>query len=219
MHMDNTVERLNQFQKSVIIGTVLGDGYIRIVPGRQHAFLEINHALSQREYVMWKYDVLEGVRGGAPRVRNGNGKRIAIRFTTRQSEEFTQIHSLFYNEGTKIITSEIQLDPLALAVWFMDDGSLCRESDVYINTQQFDTNSQLILIQALKKLDLEATLNKDKQYKRIRFLKKSISKLFELVRPHIIPSMYYKIGLESVETTRQSPTLISLDEDIVRSSQ
>ena len=219
MHMDNTVERLNQFQRSVIIGTVLGDGYLRIVPGRQHAFLEINHALSQSEYVMWKYDVLKGVTAGAPKVRNGNGKRIAIRFNTRQSEEFTQIHSLFYSDGTKAIPSDIKLDPLSLAVWFMDDGSFCRESDVYINTQQFDTKSQLVLIHALKKLGLEATLNKDKQYQRIRFLKKSIPRLFELVKPHIISSMYYKIGLESVETTRRSPTLISLDEDIVRSSQ
>lgn len=217
--MDNPVERLNQFQKSVIIGTVLGDGYIRIVPGRQDAFLEINHSLSQREFVMWKYDALKGIRAGVPKVRNGNGKRIAIRFYTRQSSELTQIHSLFYNDGTKVIPVDLQLDSVALAVWFMDDGSRCRESDVYLNTQQFDTKSQLILIQALKKLGLDATLNKDKEYQRIRFLKKSIPRLFALVKPHIIPSMYYKIGLESVETTRQSPMIIKLDEDIVRSSQ
>lgn len=101
----------------------------------------------------------------------------------------------------------------------MDDGSRCRESDVYLNTQQFDTPSQLILIRALKKLGLEATLNKDKQYFRIRFLKKSIPRLFALIEKTVIPSMQYKIGLESVETTRRSPTLITLDEDIVRSSQ
>ena len=213
------MERLNQFQKSVIIGTMLGDGYIRIVPGRQHAFLEINHSLSQREYVMWKYDVLKGIRAGVPKVRNGNGKRVAIRFYTRQSSELTQIHLLFYNNKTKVIPVDLKLDPVVLAVWFMDDGSRCRESDVYLNTQQFDIKSQLFLIQALKKLGLEATLNRDKEYQRIRFLKKSIPKLFALIKPYIIPSMHYKIGLESVETTRQSPTLITLDEDIVRSSQ
>jgi len=217
--MVNTVERLNQFQKSVIIGTILGDGYIRIVPGRQHAFLEINHALSQREYILWKYDVLKGVRAGAPKVRKGNESRIAIRFTTRQSEELTELYSRFYQDKVKIIPEDLELNALILSVWFMDDGSRCRESDVYLNTQQFDLKSQLILIQALKKLGLEATLNKDKKYKRVRFLKKSIPKLFELIAPHIIPSMHYKIGLESVETTRQSPSLIRMDEDIVRSSQ
>ena len=216
--MVNTVERLNQFQKSVIIGTVLGDGYLRIVPGRRDAFLEINHALSQREYVMWKYDVLNGIRAGAPKVRKGNGSRIAVRFQTRQSEELTKIKSLFYKDKIKVIPSDLKLNPVILAVWFMDDGSRCRESDVYLNTQQFDTESQLILIQALKKLGLEATLNKDKHYFRIRFLKKSIPKLFSLIEQTIIPSMQYKIGLESVETTRRSPTLITQDEDIVRSS-
>ena len=217
--MVNTVERLNQFQKSVIIGTILGDGYIRTVPGRQHAFLEINHALSQQEYVLWKYNVLDGIRAGAPKVRKGNGKREAIRFYTRQSEELTMLKSLFYKDRVKVIPNDLQLDSVSLAVWFMDDGSRCRESDVYLNTQQFDIDSQMALIQALKKLGLEASLNRDKQYFRIRFLKKSIPKLFALIESTIIPSMQYKIGLESVETTRRSPTLITLDEDIVRSSQ
>lgn len=219
MSMDNTVERLNQFQRSVIIGTLLGDGYLRIVPGRQNAFLEINHALSQREYVEWKYDVLRNVSADAPKVRKGNGYRQAIRFHTRQSSELTELFNWFYRNKTKIIPPDIELDALSLAVWYMDDGSRCRESDIYLNTQQFDDGSQHILIGALDKLGLYATLNKDKEYKRIRFLKKSITKLFKVIEPHIIPSMRYKIGLESVETTRQSPIKLQLDEDIVRSSQ
>ena len=217
--MVNTVERLNQFQKSVIIGTILGDGYLRIVPGRQNAFLEVNHAVSQREYVMWKYEVLTGVRAGAPSVRHGNGTRQAIRFYTRQSEEFTELYRVFYTHGTKAIPSDFKLDALMLSVWFMDDGSRCRESDVYLNTQQFDAESQIVLLNALRELRLHATLNKDKEYQRIRFLKESIPRLFALMQPYIIPSMKYKIGSVSVETTRQSPSLIRLDEDIVRSSQ
>lgn len=120
--MVNTVERLNQFQKSVIIGTVLCDGYIRIVPGRQNAFLEINHSLSQREYVLWKYDVLKGIRAGAPQVRNGNGMRKAIRFYTRQSSELTEIKSLFYRDRVKVIPLDLTLDPVMLAVWMMEVG-------------------------------------------------------------------------------------------------
>jgi hypothetical protein len=206
--MDNTVERLNQFQKSIIIGTILGDGYMRIVPGRHNAFLEINHALSQREYVDWKYKSLKNLSASAPKVRNGNGTRQAIRFHTRQSEEMTKIYRQFYESKTKVIPDNLSLDPVSLAVWYMDDGSRCRESDVYLNTQQFDAQSQSILLKALAEFGLDATLNKDKEYQRIRFLKKSIPKLFATIEPHIIPSMRYKIGLESVETTRQSPTQI-----------
>lgn len=207
--MDNTVERLNQFQKSVIIGTLLGDGYIRIIPGRQNAFLEINHALSQREYVMWKYDVLKGIRAGIPKERSGNNLRKAFRFYTKQSKELTSLHLMFYRDKEKIIPEDLALDPIMLAVWFMDDGSRCRDSDVYLNTQQFNEESQKTLIRMLSDIGLEATLNKDKQYQRIRFFKKSIPVLFNLIKPYIIPSMKYKIGLESVETTRQSPALAS----------
>lgn len=217
--MDNTVERLNQFQKSCIIGMILGDGYIRIVPGRQHAFLEVHHSVKQREYVIWKYEILKGIRAGAPKERKGSGARIAIRFYTRQSEELTLLHSKFYRNGEKIIPADLVLDPVAIAVWYMDDGSWCRESDVYLNTQQFSEESQNNLLRVLCDMGIYASLNKDKEYKRIRIFKKSIPTFFGLIEAHIIPSMKYKIGLESVETTRQSPTMIRLDEDIVRTSQ
>lgn len=217
--MDNTVERLNQFQKSVVLGTLLGDGYLRIVPGRQDAFLEVNHALSQSEYVQWKYTVLRNISAGAPKQRQGNGSRVAFRFHTRQSSELTELCNRFYSNGVKTIPVDIQIDSVALAVWFMDDGSWCRSSDVYLNTQQFDYQSQSRLLAALATLGLQATLNKDKEYQRIRFAKASIPYLQKVIANHVIPSMRYKIGLESVETTRQSPTPTTVsDEDIVRSS-
>lgn len=157
---------------------------MRIVPGRANAFLEINHALSQREYVEWKYEALQNVSAGAPKVRKGNGDRQAIRFHTRQSPKLTKIFKQFYSDKTKKIPKDLTLDSVSLAVWFMDDGSRCRESDVYLNTQQFDSMSQSILIKALKELGLEATLNKDKEYQRIRFLKKSIPTFCAYRAPH-----------------------------------
>ena len=40
--MDNTVGSLTEFERSIIIGSVLGDGYLRTIPGRKNAFLEID---------------------------------------------------------------------------------------------------------------------------------------------------------------------------------
>ncbi len=157
---------------------------------------------------MWKYEVLKGVRAGAPKVRKGNGTRVAVRFHTRQLAELTELHASFYRNGVKEVPVGLRLDPLILAVWYVDDGSRCRESDVYLNTQQFNIVSQQVLLAALAALGLSATLNKDKEYRRIRFLKSSIPSLFALIEPHILPSMRYKIGLESVETTRQSPVVV-----------
>lgn len=193
--MVNTVGSLTQFQKSVIIGSILGDGYLRIVPGRKDAFLEINHSVNQKDYVDWKYSILKNICISLPKLRKGKGRRIAYRFYTKQLLELTEMYQLFYRNGRKIIPKNIVLDPIILSVWFMDDGSKCRDSDIYLNTQQFDKVNQRILILCLKKMGLETKMNKDKGYFRLRFLKSSIPKLKSILEKIIIPSMKYKIEL------------------------
>lgn len=193
--MGNTVGSLTQSQRSIIIGTVLGDGYLRIISGKKNALLEVNHSLSQKDYVDWKYEMLQTFCKSGPKSRKGNGTRIAYRFNTRQHPEITELYNSFYTEGKKSIPDDLVLDPLMLAVWFMDDGSLCRESDVYLNTQQFVRHDQECLQAMLETIGVESSLNKDKEYERIRIKKSSIQYLFEIISPHIIPSMTYKIGL------------------------
>lgn len=78
--MDNTVGSLTQLQKSLIIGSVLGDGHIRIMPGRKDAFLEINHFLKAKDYVDWKYSVLKNICDSEPKERETNEGRIAYCF-------------------------------------------------------------------------------------------------------------------------------------------
>ena len=186
---------LTQLQKSLIVGSILGDGYVRIVPGRKNAFLEVNHSYHANEYVDWKYLLLKNVAGSEPKVRKGNGKRIAYRFYTRQHPEITAVYQEFYRDRKKIIPEDISLDPFMLAIWFMDDGSRCRGSDVYLNTQQFGVGDQQRLIIGLQRLGVEAKTNKDKQYQRLRILKSSLPKFRSLVSEYIIPSMRYKIEL------------------------
>ncbi len=74
--MDNTVGSLTQVQKSVLIGSLLGDGYVRIVPGRKDAFMEVNHSIAQKEYVDWKYKMLGNLVARQPKAYKNNGKRI-----------------------------------------------------------------------------------------------------------------------------------------------
>lgn len=198
--MGNTVGSLTQFQKSVIIGTILGDGYLRKLKGRRNAFLEINHSFREKEYVDWKYQALKDVAGSPPRIRKGNGKRIAYRFYTKQLPELTQFLDMFYRKGKKRIPENFEIDPLALAVWFMDDGSKCSDSNIYLNTQRFILEDQKRILRVLGKLGLEARLNRDKNYWRVRIVSSSIQRLVELISRHIVPSMKYKIELGPVET-------------------
>jgi hypothetical protein len=193
--MDNTAGSLTQTQKSIIIGSILGDGYLRVIKKRKNAFLEINHSYKQKDYVDWKFNKLKSIVKSPPKVRVGNEGRTAYRFYTRQLPVLTDLFSCFYKNKIKIIPKNLNLDPLVIAVWFMDDGSKCRPSDVYLNTQQFDIESQRRLINYLKYFNLETKLNKDKSYYRLRFIKSSLPKLKNLIKKHIIPSMRYKIEL------------------------
>jgi hypothetical protein len=192
--MDNAVGSLTQNQRSIIVGTLLGDGYLRKIKGRKDAFLEVNHSFKQKEYVDWKHVMLKEIVVSGPKKRRGNGNRIAYRFYTKQLPELSTIMGMFYCGRSKIIP-DITLNPIMLAVWFMDDGSKCREADVYLNTQQFSVADQCKLIRMLKNVGLDARLNRDKEYWRIRFLKSSIPTLNHIISPHIISSMRYKIGL------------------------
>jgi len=192
--MDNTVGSLTQLQKSIIIGFLLGDGYLRILPGRKNAFLEINHSIEAKEYVDWKFQMLKNICVSGPKKRKGKGKRVAYRFFTRQHPELSELWKMFYQKGKKIIPSNLQLNPIILSVWFMDDGGRCGDFNFYLNTQKFRKEDQEKLIEKLKILGLEARLNRDKEYYRIRLLSSSIPKLKETIGGFLVPSMRYKLG-------------------------
>jgi hypothetical protein len=74
----------------------------------------------------------------------------------------------------------------------MDDGSKSYKS-CYFNSQAFDLASQNNLINALNKLGIKASLNKDKSYLRIRVKTSSTPLLMNMIRPYVIKSMRYKI--------------------------
>jgi hypothetical protein len=88
----------------------------------------------------------------------------------------------------------LQLDPLAIAVWFMDDGSKCGKN-YYLNCQRFDLLSQKRLIEMLKRQHgILVSLDRDKEYYRIRIKRQSQEKFRRLVEKYLIPLMKYKLG-------------------------
>ena len=180
---------LTERQKAIIIGGLLGDASMRC---KTNALLEINHAFSQKEYVDWKCKELQKFVSTFPKMRKGNGSRIAYRFTTRSLPVFTEIYKRFYKDGKKSIPAEFKLHPLSLAVWFMDDGSKSYNA-VYLNTQKFSIEEQNRLRRLLKEQHaIDTTLNKDKQYYRIRVAVNSVRRVRELVNPYLLPTFLYK---------------------------
>ena len=180
---------LTETQRSVILGSLLGDGTMRC---KRNALLEVNHCLKQRSYVDWKWRVLENLVKTPPKARDGNGKRRAYRFTTLSLPQLTPFYYAFYTDGRKIIP-RLELTPLALAVWFMDDGCKSRNA-VYLNTQQFEEPCQELLLDMLAgQFGLKGSLNLDKTYHRIRVAVESMARLRALIEPYLLPEMRYKL--------------------------
>lgn len=180
-------------QMSMILGTLLGDGSLRRQSPNRNALLEVNHSLRAKEYVDWKYNILKDFVSTAPKSRNGNGNRIAYRFTTRSLESFTCLYEKFYKNKRKTVPDDLFLDPLLLAVWFMDDGSKSRSS-VYLNTQQFSIEEQHHLLSLLySQYGITGTLNKDKIYFRLRVCTASTKPFKNIIAPYIHPFFTYKM--------------------------
>ena len=187
--MDNTVGSLTEEQKSILIGCLLGDGTMR---KKKDAHLEINHCYAQKVLVDWIFGIFQSMVRTPPKWRKGNGKREAYRFTTRKLPVLTPYYDWFYKNKKKVVPFDLKISPLSLAVWFMDDGSKSYSS-IYLNTQQFSLDEQLLLIGILKKqFNIEATLNKDKTYFRIRLRSGSAGRFIQLVKPFVLKEFRYK---------------------------
>ena len=77
----------------------------------------------------------------------------------------------------------------------MDDGSKSRGA-AYLNTQQFDRESQDKLIDALEKqCGIRATLNRDKKYFRLRIAVRSIPTFHQLVARFVLPLFACKLAV------------------------
>jgi recombination protein RecA len=187
--MGDVVGSLSEVQHQIVVGTLLGDGAMRC---KTNALLEINHSAKQRAYVEWKYRHLADLVATPPKERPGNAGRIACRFVTRSLPALTPYHRLFYANGRKTVP-DVELAPLALAVWFMDDGCRSRNA-VYLNTQQFDLSSQRTLLRLLREQwSIEGALNRDKQYHRIRVTVDGTERLARLIEPYVLAELRYKL--------------------------
>ena len=192
--------KLNSFQKSVVIGCILGDGYLEQNWSKTNYRLTIQHSIDQREYLFWKYNIFREWTLREPKLILANN---SIRFRTISHPELTELWKKFYKDRKKVISENIAdyLDPVALAVWFMDDGNIVIRKNkavgVHLNTQSFSWEENNILADIfLKKYDIFCSIEKNKKRYRLAIWRnESRNKFISIVKPYIVSSMYYKIGL------------------------
>ena len=194
--MDNTV---GSQQRDIIIGTLLGDGFLE--RNGKNVRLIVDHSLAQEKYVSWKQQQLSGIPS-AIAVKHRKDIRTGVLYShcilrTHSLPLFEEYAALFYKEKRKRIPCDLPiiLSPQMFAVWVMDDGY--KRSDcnaLRLNTQSYSYEEQGIIQKALHQFGIESTIQKHKNAYVIYIPSRSMERVRSLIRPHIIPSMEYKIA-------------------------
>lgn len=121
--------------KEIILGSLLGDGSLTLSKGYVHARFSFRHSVRQKDYFFWKANELKSISGEKSVWEQGRGGqdgwgRAKWRYQSRALPELTEIHHLAVREGKKFIRRKWLnlMTPLSLLVWWLDDGSLVRNS-------------------------------------------------------------------------------------------
>lgn len=197
---------------SIIIGSVLGETHLEKRQGGLGTRIIFEQSNKNVEYLMWFHNYFSSRGYCNPnkpklhtRVKKNNKVFYHFRVNSYTFSSFNWIHDMFYkldiesNKFLKIVPLNIEeyLTPLALAIWFMDDGSKLG-SGVRIATNNFTLNEVQFLCNILhKKYKLIATVHsggKDKGFV-LYINKKSVPLFISLVKIYMHPSLYYKLGI------------------------
>jgi len=193
--------RLTKRQREVIVGTLLGDGHLEWQQKGKVPRLLIEHSIKQKDFVDWKYKELKSLVRTPPKIKERAVNSKVYQkywFRTLSLSSFRFYHHQFYQENKKVVPKLVHkwLTPLALAIWFMDDGSIKSKYHKarIINTQRFKKSDVERLISVLsEKYGVSAKLRKQKEGYQIYLLSETINRFVEIVKPYIIPSMMYKL--------------------------
>ncbi len=120
--------RLSDQQWQVVLGGLMGDGHLAPnTRGRRGVRFRMGHGARQEAYVDWKASLLGNI--GQTRTVRPNG---AVHIDLTPLPELSEVReAVYWGDGKKHLTEDYlkALTPLALAVWFMDDGSFALRSE------------------------------------------------------------------------------------------
>jgi recombination protein RecA len=198
---------LGDQQLQVVLGSLMGDG--NLSPnrrGRSGTRFRMGHGAKQAEYLDWKTSLLGNIKHAWTVNTKG-----AVFADFTPLPELGELHdAVYFGDGKKHLTWEYlkSLTPLALAIWYMDDGSFTVRSKgvqertaggtgrIEIVVEAMSPGSRDRLVRYLRdthKLDVQLVSKGARQVSAIRFTTAASEKFQKLVAPCIHPSMDYKL--------------------------
>lgn len=202
-------------QKSLLIGSLLGDGGLRISKRGKNAYFYERHCEKQRMYLEWKRDLLMpfvqrklNKEDGGKHIIQGTACNVqdSYKLTTIAHPFLTGLWKAFYiGNGNKVVPSNIgdYLNLFVIAVWICDDGSLVwnnirRTYRMDIHTENFSYDENLVLCRELNKFFYGRCVIIPRKYKSgIKYYislrgKEELYNFCSLLKVFIPDSMLYK---------------------------
>lgn len=189
--------------EQVLVGSLLGDGCLRLQKGAINAFYREQHSLKEKEYLVWKNQYLSyfntRISEGASFDNRTNKSYPYILLWSKSSPLLTDLYNRIYINGRKKLTIDLlnKLGPLGLAIWYCDDGHYQYGNNrCGLATQSFDLEEHNLIRQWFKnKWDIEITIEKRKSGNySIRFNRDEADKFLSMIKKHVPQQMVYKLG-------------------------
>jgi recombination protein RecA len=218
---------LSKMQVQVILGALMGDGSLSrpVRKDDESARFRMGHGTKQTAYLDWKSSLL----GNIPHARTVNAKGAVFADFTPLAELAELRHAVYFGGGKKHFTWDYLkcLTPLALAVWYMDDGSFTVRSkgvqertaggtgriDICVEAMSPGSRDRLVqYLQDTYGLDVKLTSRGTRKVNVLQFTTAASERFQALVAPYICPSMDYKLlprfrGKFAVEPEFRAPTI------------
>src|SRR6516164_4913396 len=193
-------------QVQVILGSLMGDGALSPnLRGRSGTRFRMGHGAKQVAYLDWKVSLLENI----PHCRTSNAKGAVFTDFTPLPELGELRGIVYFGDGKKHLTCDYlkRLSPLALAVWYMDDGNFTVRSKgaqertaggsgrIEICVEAMSPGSRDRLVQYLRdtrKLDVKLMSRGTRKISVLQFTTAASEEVQKLVAPYVRPSMDYK---------------------------
>lgn len=122
---------LSEQTKEIILGSLLGDGSLKIHKSYRNARFSFRHSVKQEPYFDWKKNQLKEISSQncvwlQKPDKDGYSNQSKLRYQSQALESLTELFDLTHKRGKfKIRRKWLNaLTPLSLAVWWMDDGSI-----------------------------------------------------------------------------------------------
>lgn len=159
----------SDIQKDLIVGSVLGDGCLRVPKRGKNAYFCERHCENQSMYLQWKNDLLlPFTKSSLQREEGGTHNISGVDCVTQSSYKcstvshpfLTRMWKLFYDGNGKKLIPDIFGDIINLfifAVWICDDGSLVwnnirRTYRIDLHTESFVYEDVVKLVRCVHKL-------------------------------------------------------------------